>query len=451
MRRVHASPTPDAPTRLVTLPASWDDSAAAALGALAPGKGPARLADAAVALIEPLAAAAAARGLEVPLGERLHFLLLTRRGAADAAMWSGRASGPAGFVLNLAAFADPHSGFLSGAFGEAVEAATLALALGPSETRRPALRLADLAGLLAVLGLDYDSRPARELGAEIARLLRVHLDTATRLAKRLEVAAVLAPPGPAEALLGVENGGIAPMFSPIRADGSLTRGARAWLAARGISAEAALARTLGGQSPFVEVAREAHAAMRERMLPFFDSATPLPEWAPASPGAKARAVPPSPARGYMQKVSVGGHKVYVRTGEYADGRLAEVAITAARQGPLVRALLEALGGAVSTALQHGVPLSEFAEAFLGDETETAVAVEGDPLVPRARSPLDYVFRNLAANYLPPAELPPLPENASEPPREEREAAKARALLLPLDLPIVASPEERRRALRLVAK
>ncbi len=89
MRRTDASPDPDSAPRSVTLPASWDDSAAAALSALDPGKGPVNLAGAAQAWIAPIAAAATAAGLETPLADRLHRLLLLRRGAPTEAVWRG--------------------------------------------------------------------------------------------------------------------------------------------------------------------------------------------------------------------------------------------------------------------------------------------------------------------------------------------------------------------------
>ena len=85
MRRVVAGADPDAPPRQVTLPAAWDDAAAAALAELAPGDGPVVLATAADAWIRPIAERALRAGLETPLAERLHRLLLLRHGAPSAA------------------------------------------------------------------------------------------------------------------------------------------------------------------------------------------------------------------------------------------------------------------------------------------------------------------------------------------------------------------------------
>ncbi|MGH7083800.1 MAG: TSCPD domain-containing protein, partial [Acetobacteraceae bacterium] len=155
---------------------------------------------------------------------------------------------------------------------------------------------------------------------------------------------------------------------------------------------------------------------------------------------------PARARGYTQKVSIAGHRLYLRTGEYADGRLGEIAIALSKEGPAARSLADAFAAAVSLGLQHGVPLAEFVEAFLGTRFGPAGPVDGDPSVPRATSPIDYVFRNLATSYLGRHDLP-------APAAEEPGESAAVPPLLPLDLPASpgASPGARRRALRLVAK
>ena len=106
MRRVEASPDPDSASRSVTLPASWDDASASALAALDPGKGPVSLAGAAQAWIAPVAEAASTAGLDIPLANRLHRLLLLRRGAPTEAVWRLDAEDEPGFVLNLPAFLD---------------------------------------------------------------------------------------------------------------------------------------------------------------------------------------------------------------------------------------------------------------------------------------------------------------------------------------------------------
>lgn len=492
MRRTHAGIDPDAPPRAVTVPASWDETAASGLAALVGGEAPVRLAFAAEAFIRPLAVRAAEAGLALPLADRLHALLLTRRGAPDAPIWRAKPTPIPGFVLNLAAFHEPGTGFAVAAFSEAVETAVLALALARPEATRLAIRIADLAGLLAALGLDYESPAARDVAGAIAALFRGRADAASGLvplglavpghtapghtapeppprqtpvpglaeaaaralaaaaaAPRLRHAATtaLAPAGPAEALLGVETAGIAPAFSPIKPEGGLTRTARAWLAARGIGAEAALAALLAGNPLFVPASHAAHAAMQERVAAFLHAVPPLPAAAEPSPMPRARDTMPTHTRGYTQKTIVGGHRLYVRTGEYADGRLGELAITPHKEPASFRGLMDAFATAVSVGLQHGVPLEEFVEAFVGARFAPAGAVEGDPAVPLASSFVDYVFRNLAAHYLHRSDLPAAePEDQADPAREAPASP-----LLPLELPHAATPGERRRALRLIKK
>ena len=165
MRGVAASPDPDSAPRDITLPASWDDSAAAALAVLAPGTGKVSLAEAAEAWIRPIAERARRAGLEMPLGEQLHDLLLRRRGAPSAPLWRGEPTDCPGFTLNLVSFHDVAQGFDFQAFSDAAETAATALSLAMPQARRISVAMADLAGLLAALGLDYDSPAARELAA----------------------------------------------------------------------------------------------------------------------------------------------------------------------------------------------------------------------------------------------------------------------------------------------
>src|SRR5690348_11220532 len=106
MRRVLAGADPDAPRRQITLPAAWDDTAAAALAGLVPGSKPVSLAAAAEAWIRPIAVAAQRAGLETPIGDRLHALLLMRRGCPTGSVWQRRADAAPGFTLNLPAFFD---------------------------------------------------------------------------------------------------------------------------------------------------------------------------------------------------------------------------------------------------------------------------------------------------------------------------------------------------------
>ena len=455
MRGVAASPDPDSAPRDITLPASWDDSAAAALAVLAPGTGKVSLAEAAEAWIRPIAERARRAGLEMPLGEQLHDLLLRRRGAPSAPLWRGEPTDCPGFTLNLVSFHDVAQGFDFQAFSDAAETAATALSLAMPQARRISVAMADLAGLLAALGLDYDSPAARELAASLAVLLRHHADRASHAlfeavgpdatTPRHSATTAITAPGPAEALLGVETGGIAPAFSPLTDTGALSRTARAKLAAGGMSPEAALAATLGGRSLFPRISIAAQIAMHDAVAAHIPAMPERPQESPADP---ARRDLPGRRTGYTQKAAIGGHKLFLRTGEYADGQLGEIFIGLHKEGPAFRGLMDNFAVAVSLGLQHGVPLEAMVEAFTFTRFGPAGLVEGDPAVARATSLLDYVFRNLAVNYLGRSDLP---EATDEDGDTIGDGARDRSPLLPLDLPREDAPRPRRRALRLVAK
>src|SRR5690606_7346134 len=100
-----------------------------------------------------------------------------------------------------------------------------------------------------------------------------------------------------------------------------------------------------------------------------------------------------------QKAIVGGHKVYLRTGEYEDGRLGEIFIDMHKEGAAFRAMMNNFAIAVSLGLQYGVPLDEYVEAFTFTRFEPAGLVQGNQLIKNATSILDYVFRELAISYL----------------------------------------------------
>ena len=104
-------------------------------------------------------------------------------------------------------------------------------------------------------------------------------------------------------------------------------------------------------------------------------------------------------KGYTQKAVVGGHKVYLRTGEYEDGKLAEVFIDMHKEGSAFRSLMNNFAIAISLGLQYGVPLDEFVEAFTFTRFEPSGIVEGNDAIKMATSILDYIFRELAVSYL----------------------------------------------------
>ncbi len=108
---------------------------------------------------------------------------------------------------------------------------------------------------------------------------------------------------------------------------------------------------------------------------------------------------PARRKGYTQKATVGGHKVYLRTGEYDDGTLGEVFIDMHKEGAAFRSLMNNFAIAISIGLQYGVPLDEFVEAFTFTRFEPNGMVEGNDAIKMATSIIDYVFRELAVSYL----------------------------------------------------
>lgn len=112
-----------------------------------------------------------------------------------------------------------------------------------------------------------------------------------------------------------------------------------------------------------------------------------------------RRVMPARRRGYTQKARIGGHKVYVRTGEFEDGTLGEIFIDMHREGAAFRSLMNCFAIAVSLGLQYGVPLEEFTEAFVFTRFEPNGSVMGHENIKMSTSVIDYIFRELAMSYL----------------------------------------------------
>tara|TARA_R110002020_G_scaffold36894_50_gene111084 strand:+ start:385 stop:4110 length:3726 start_codon:yes stop_codon:yes gene_type:complete len=108
---------------------------------------------------------------------------------------------------------------------------------------------------------------------------------------------------------------------------------------------------------------------------------------------------PNRRKGYTQKAIVGGHKVYLRTGEYDDGRIGEIFIDMHKEGAAFRAMMNNFAIAISLGLQYGVPLEEYVDAFTFTRFEPAGMVQGNEAIKNATSILDYVFRELAVSYL----------------------------------------------------
>ncbi|HLJ06871.1 MAG TPA: TSCPD domain-containing protein [Acetobacteraceae bacterium] len=489
MRRVMAGPDPDAPRRQVTLPAAWDDRAASALAELTPGGAPITLAGAAETWIAPIAERALRAGLETPLAERLHRMLLLRHGAPSLSVWRGNADAEPGFVLNLASFHDVAIGFDAPAFAEAVETAVTALTLFAPAATRVSVGMADLAGLLALLGIEYGSDASLAITRAVAAILRGRAEAASGAMARLfgsvapatldwpappaetpvaglaeaaraarlaaagcdglrhSALTAVAEPAAADALLGVETGGVAPAFSPLDETGALSRTARAWLGARHITPEAALAQLLAGNDPLPAAGVTAAIAMHDAVSPFVHTMPARPEPLRQPMHTVRRRELPTRRAGYTQKAAVGGHRLYLRTGEYDDGSLGEVFIALHKEGAAFRGLMDNFAVAVSLGLQHGVPLEAFVEAFTFTRFGPAGAVEGDPAVAQATSLLDYTFRHLAANYLGRRDIP---EAEIEEADTVGNGSRDHAPLLPLDLP-AESPRARRRGFKVVSR
>ena len=108
---------------------------------------------------------------------------------------------------------------------------------------------------------------------------------------------------------------------------------------------------------------------------------------------------PDRRKGYIQKATIGNHKVYLHTGEYEDGKIGEIFIDTSKEGELVKALMNNFAIAISLGLQYGVPLDEFVNAYVGTKFEPSGKVFGNDRILSATSILDYIFRELAISYL----------------------------------------------------
>jgi hypothetical protein len=463
---------PDADIVAVKLPVSWGHDAADALAAILPGRASIDIVQAASAWIAPVADRAAAIGVSQTLGADLHALLVRRGGAPGTAFWRGQAAPVQNFLLNPNPFYEDGI-FDAVAFGDAAALAVTALTLGAPAANRLAIGVTDLHLFITRLGLDYDSQAARDVAACLAALMKARADTASaRFLARgaapgygaesdTKLPAICALPGLAEAaaaaraaaaaagqrrhetvtgwladphietLLGAETVGFAPALSALNGEGSLAQWARARLAAAGLGAEQALAAELAGATLLAPAPQAAHAAMHDALAPFVHAMPARPAAAPAAPRRTTREALPARRAGYTQKASVGGHKIFLSTGEYANGRLGEIFIALHKEGSAFRGLMDAFAIAVSIGLQHGVNLEDYVEAFTFTRFGPAGAVDGDPAVTQATSLIDYVFRNVAANYLDGFALAPA---TPEPVDTIGEGAADRAPLLPLDLP-----------------
>ena len=147
--------------------------------------------------------------------------------------------------------------------------------------------------------------------------------------------------------------------------------------------------------------------------------------ASSSGSSREREKLPNRRKGYTQKADVGGHKVYLRTGEFDDGRIGEIFIDMHKEGAAFRAMMNNFAIAISLGLQYGVPLEEYVEAFTFTKFEPAGMVQGNDAIKNATSILDYVFRELAVSYLGRHDLAHVDTPTSPIPRSARASRKAR--------------------------
>jgi|TARA_B110000438_G_scaffold295927_1_gene339795 ribonucleoside-diphosphate reductase alpha chain len=108
---------------------------------------------------------------------------------------------------------------------------------------------------------------------------------------------------------------------------------------------------------------------------------------------------PDRRKGYIQKVTIGDHKIYLHTGEYDNGKIGELFIDMNKEGELVKSLMNNFAIAISLGLQYGVPLDEFVDAFIETKFEPSGEIKGNDRILNASSILDYIFRELAISYL----------------------------------------------------
>lgn len=322
--------------------------------------------------------------------------------------------------------------------------------------------LTNLDACLAQLGLEYDSIQGRDVACCLtcfATLLSTAgcgsdylplspdwnaLPELTTLAKEIwslaseektlplpRIETSFSIPGPEDLFLGSEACGLAPIFSPVTEDGHLAISTIARMAKQKLTPESALAATLSGNLILQPPSHQAHCAMHQALIGFTTSMPPRPhpmEYPLASKTILPRGIrEPLPPRhkGITQKASIAGRGLFLRTGEYEDGKLGEISITPLKENAMVKGLLDSLGQAVSIGLQYGVPLKEFVSAFAYSRFGIAGTVEGDPGAIYATSFLDYSFRLLSDVYLK-QPLPDAPNNL--------QSDEEKLPMLPLDLP-----------------
>ncbi|MCG0995225.1 vitamin B12-dependent ribonucleotide reductase [Acetobacter indonesiensis] len=294
--------------------------------------------------------------------------------------------------------------------------------------------LTNLDACLAGVGLDYDSEDGRAAACAIATLatLTAHSgcgpetlplppvrtvlpglsetlravwnDAAVETENPLDLIETgFSTSGPVDGLLGVEACGLAPVFSLLRPDGRLAASTQHRLHARDFTTETALAAALAGEDVLPLPGSTAHMAMYRALTGFIDRMPARPDPAAQPLRRKLergmRRALPQRHGGFTQKTAIGGHRLFLRTGEYEDGTLGELSLTPTRESAMVKGLMESFGEAVSIGLQYGAPLEEYVSSFAYSCFGPSGTVEGDPVATYATSMLDYAFRALSEAYL----------------------------------------------------
>lgn len=301
--------------------------------------------------------------------------------------------------------------------------------------RAGTLLLTNIDAALAALGFDYDSDIGRDAAcyvawlttsvarqnagpvplppvscpiaglAEVGEQIRDEIDHAdASLPSKPLIETGFSAPGPIDCILGVDSCGFAPIFSPLHENGTLRESTITRLAYKGFTPETALAAAFSGQTPLSQPDLTSHLAMHRALTGFVDRMPARPDptltLTPQSRLERGqRRILPHRLNGVSLRVSIGGQRLYLRTGEFDDGTLGEVTINAARGNSMVKGLMDSFNQAVSIGLQYGVPLDVYVDQFAYSRYGIGGTVEGDATANHASSITDYVFRSLSETYL----------------------------------------------------
>ena len=259
-----------------------------------------------------------------------------------------------------------------------------------------------------VLGLEEMSKLAPQLGFTADEIARAeawalgHGDLKGWEGAPEELRSILSDPASFEASLRAELEGVsfAPDTAPVVIDWRMTQAQTARLladAAREGRRAVRLKRAPAPSGPLLDLYENDPAPRHRR--PELETRAVERVVEKIVERDRTRRKLPDRRKGYIQKAAVGGHKVYIHTGEYEDGELGEIFIDMHKEGAAFRSLMNNFAIAISIGLQYGVPLEEFVDAFIFTRFEPAGAVTGNDSIKSATSILDYIFRELGVSYL----------------------------------------------------